>query len=133
MGTKKILAILAIGIAMASYQAYSQSTEPPTKADIEKMKKKEITFTGITGTRAGDLDAGYGNDLIKKINERIKTDQLTNGEKVVNYRLDTNTFIVNNQKQSSEIHQKYKTEFLQKKSWIISYNYKLNTKTITPK
>ncbi|WP_340064893.1 hypothetical protein [Ascidiimonas aurantiaca] len=133
MGTKKILALLAIGISMSSYQVHSQSAEPPTKADIEKMKKKEITFTGITGTDAGDLDVSHGNDLIKKINEKIKKDQLTNGEKVVNYRLDTNAFIVNNQKQLPEIHQKYKREFLQKKSWIISYNYKLDTKTVTPK
>ena len=77
-----------------------------------------------------DIDEN-GDDLTTRINNELLKDGLIAQTKELSYKLDKNSFYINNIKQSSQVHTKYKAKYLKNLNAALLYNYDYTGKTTT--
>ena len=94
-----------------------------------KQLKENLTFTGITGneiTKQSIEELDGSERIIKKITEQLIKENLVKTEKKLSYMLNHKEFIINGEKQPSEVHEKYKYIYIKnRKKWNICRNYKI--------
>lgn len=108
---------IPIKVNMANPVVIDKATVP---ISTTTTTKKTISLTNIDEN---------GTDLTTRVNNNLLKDGLIAQTKELSYKLDKNSFYINNIKQSSQLHAKYMAKYLKNVHAALLYNYDYTGKT----
>jgi len=91
-----------------------------------KEETKSITTSSRKTITLKDIDNANPDELTNTFNDDLLKDGIISKTTNLSYKIDKKSLLVNGVKQSSALHQKYKSKYLKKEISALVYNFELN-------